>query len=72
MSGPSIQKYGGRVPVHSPAPDHRLGDLRGFGIVIEFDDMDGARWLYEPQENTAARMVCEKATHTDLMLVEGL
>ncbi|SPJ29656.1 DUF1330 domain-containing protein [Falsiruegeria mediterranea] len=72
MSGPAIQQYGGRVLVRNPAPDHREGDLRGLSIVIEFDDMDGARQFYESQEYTAARLVREMAAETDLMLVDGV
>ena len=72
MSGPAIQQCGGRVLVRNPAPDHRQGELRGLTIVIEFDDMDGARRFYESQEYTAARLVREEAAETDLMLVDGL
>lgn len=72
MSGPAIQQYGGRVLARNPAPDHREGDLRGLNILIEFDDMDGARRFYESPEYTAAKAVREQAADTDLMLVEGL
>ena len=72
MSGPAIQAYGGRVLARQPAPDHREGALRGLNILIEFDDMNGARRFYESPEYTAAKAVREQAAETDLMLVEGI
>lgn len=72
MAGPAIAEYGGRVLVRNPAADHREGDLRGAAVVIEFDDIDGARRFYESDAYTAARAVRELASETDLMLVEGV
>jgi len=72
MSGPAIADYGGKVLVRNPSPDHREGDLRGLAIVIEFENMDAARGFYESDAYTAARLVREPASETDLMLVEGV
>ena len=72
MSGPAISMYNGKVLVRSPNPDFREGTLRGFAIVIEFENMDSARRFYESPEYTAARAIRETAAETDLMLIEGV
>ena len=72
MSGPAIADHGGKVLVRNPTPDHREGSLRGLSIVIEFADMDSAKRFYESDAYTAARLVRETASDTDLMLVEGV
>ncbi len=72
MSGPAIAKYGGKVLVRNPSPEPREGELRGLSIVIEFEDIDAARRFYESDEYTAARLVRETASDTDLLLVEGV
>ncbi len=72
MSGPAIADHGGKVLVRNPAPDHREGTLRGLTIVIEFENMDSAKRFYESDAYTAARLVRETASDSDLMLVDGL
>lgn len=72
MSGPAIADHGGKVLVRNPTPDHREGELRGLTIIIEFENMIAAKGFYESKAYTAARLVRETASETDLMLVEGL
>lgn len=72
MSGPVIAEFGGTVLARNPAPDHQEGELRGLTILIEFPSISAARKFYESDGYTAARLVREKVSETDLMLVEGI
>lgn len=72
LSGSAIKAHNGRVLVRNPTPDHREGGARGLAIVIEFESIDAARAFYESDSYTEARMVREKISDTDLVLVEGL
>lgn len=72
MSGPAISEYGGKVLVRNPSPDVREGSDSGVAIVIEFENIEGARKFYESDKYTKARAVRELAADTDLILVEGM
>lgn len=72
LSGAAIKAHNGRVLVRNPAPDHREGGGQGLAILIEFDSLDAARAFYESDAYKVARVVREKISDTDLILVEGL
>ncbi len=72
LSGAAIAKYNGKVLVRNPAPDHREGGAKGLAILIEFESYDSAKFFYESDAYSEARVVREKISDTDLILVEGL
>ena len=72
MSGPVISEYGGKVLVRNPSPDVREGSDSGLAIVIEFENIEGARKFYESDKYIEARAVRELASDTELILVEGM
>jgi uncharacterized protein (DUF1330 family) len=72
MSGPVISEYGGTVLVRNPNPKIREGDESGIAIIIEFENIEGARKFYESNKYTEARAVRELAAEIDLILVEGI
>ena len=72
MSGPVISEYGGKVLVRNPSPEVREGSDSGLAIVIEFENIEGARNFYESDKYTEARAVRELASDTELILVEGM
>ena len=72
LSGAAIKSYSGKILVRNPAPDHREGGAQGLAIVIEFESIDAARAFYESDAYKEARVVREKISDTDLILVEGL
>ena len=72
MSGPVISEYGGTVLVRNPNPEIREGDESGIAIIIEFENIEGARKFYESDKYTEARAVRELAAESDLILVEGI
>ena len=72
LSGAAIKAHNGKVLVRNPSPDHREGAAEGLAIVIEFESIDAARDFYESDAYSEARVVREKISDTDLVLVEGL
>ena len=72
MSGPVITQYGGKLLVRNPAPDRREGGLTGLVIMLEFPNIAMARTFYESKEYTAAKLVRESGSSTDLLIVEGV
>ena len=72
MSGPVITQYGGKLLVRNPNPDRREGDLTGLVIVLEFPNIEMAKTFYESNEYTAAKLVREGGSSTDLLIVEGV
>ena len=72
MSGPVITQYGGKLLVRNPTPDRREGGLTGLVIMLEFPNIAMARTFYESKEYTAAKLVREGASSTDLLIVEGV
>tara|TARA_X000000368_G_C22473443_1_gene468786 strand:- start:198 stop:485 length:288 start_codon:yes stop_codon:yes gene_type:complete len=72
MSGPVISEYGGKILVRNPNPEIREGKELDIAIVLEFESIESARQFYESEKYTLARKVREKASKTDLILVEGV
>ena len=72
MVGPVISEYGGKILVRNPKPDIREGSDSGLVIVLEFESIDADRKFYESDKYTKAKAVRERASDTDLILVEGL
>ena len=72
MSGPVISEYGGKVLVRNPSPDVREGSDSGLAIVIEFENIEGARKFYESDKYIEVSAVRELASDTELILVEGM
>ena len=48
------------------------GNQEGLVVLIEFGSMDEARQFYFSDGYTAAKLVREKASEADLILVEGV
>ena len=71
ISGPVISEYGGKILVRNPNPEIREGKKFDISIVLEFENIESARQFYESKKYTLARKVREKASKTDLILVEG-
>lgn len=72
ISGPVISQYGGKLLVRNPTPDRREGGLTGLVIMLEFPNIEMARTFYESKEYTAAKLVREGGSSTDLLIVEGV
>jgi uncharacterized protein (DUF1330 family) len=72
MSTPLISEYGGKLLVRTPEVDRREGDVTGLVVMLEFPNIEMARTFYESESYTAAKLVREVGSSTDLCLVEGL
>ena len=72
MSTPLISEYGGKLLVRTPEVDRREGDVTGLVVMLEFPNIVMARTFYESESYTAAKLVREGGSSTDLCLVEGL
>jgi uncharacterized protein (DUF1330 family) len=72
LSGAAIKAHNGKVLVRNPSPDHCEGGAQGLAIVIEFESIEAARAFYESETYSEARIVREKISDTDLILVEGM
>ncbi|MEQ6249736.1 DUF1330 domain-containing protein [Sulfitobacter sp. HNIBRBA3233] len=72
MSGAAIKAHNGRVLIRNPDPEVLEGEVRKLTIVVEFDNIEAARTFYHSDAYTQARQLREKASDTDLMLVEGI
>ena len=72
MSTPLISEYGGKLLVRTPEVDRREGDVTGLVVMLEFPNIKMARTFYESESYTAAKLVREGGSSTDLCLVEGL
>ena len=72
MSTPLISEYGGKLLVRTPEVDRREGDVTGLVVILEFPNIEMARTFYESESYTAAKLVREGGSSTDLCLVEGL
>ena len=71
MSTPLISEYGGRLLARNPEVETLEGNQEGLVVLIEFGSMDEARQFYFSDGYTAAKLVREKASEADLILVEG-
>tara|TARA_B100001059_G_scaffold191332_1_gene194459 strand:+ start:812 stop:1102 length:291 start_codon:yes stop_codon:yes gene_type:complete len=72
MSTPLISEYGGKLLVRTPEVERREGDLTGLVVMLEFPSVEMARTFYESESYTAAKLVREGGSSTDLCIVEGL
>ena len=72
MSTPLISEYGGRLLARNPEVETLEGKQEGLVVLLEFDNMEEARQFYFSDGYTAAKLVCEKASEADLILVEGV
>ena len=72
MSSLVIEQYGGKVLVRNPNPERKEGDLMGLVVMLEFPNIDMAKTFYESKEYTAAKVVREGGSSTDLLIVEGV
>jgi len=72
MSSPIIEQYGGKLLVRNPNPERREGELNGLVVMLEFPNIDMARNFYESEEYTAAKLVRDGGSSTDLLIVEGV
>ena len=72
MSTPLISEYGGRLLARNPEVETLEGNQEGLVILLEFDSMDEALQFYLSDGYTAAKLVREKASEADLILVEGV
>jgi uncharacterized protein (DUF1330 family) len=72
MSTPLISEYGGKLLVRTPEVERREGDLTGLVVMLEFPSVEMARTFYDSESYTAAKLVREGGSSTDLCIVEGL
>ena len=72
MSTPLISEYWGKLLVRTPEVERREGDLTGLVVMLEFPSVEMARTFYESESYTAAKLVREGGSSTDLCIVEGL
>jgi uncharacterized protein (DUF1330 family) len=73
LSGPSVEKHGGRFLVRGGALDVLEGDWNPERIVvIEFPTADAARGWYESEEYKEARAIREGAGTWNMVVVEGV
>jgi len=72
MSTPLISEYGGKLLVRTPEVERREGDVTGLVVMLEFPSVEMARTFYESESYTAAKLVREGGSSTDLCIVEGL
>jgi uncharacterized protein (DUF1330 family) len=64
-------KYGARFLVRAGQNELKEGRLRGRHVVLEFKDYATALACYESPEYRAATALRQKASATDLVIIEG-
>lgn len=64
-------KYGARFLVRAGQNELKEGQLRGRHVVLEFKDYATALACYESPEYRVATALREKASVTDLVIIEG-
>ena len=72
MSATLISEYGGRLLARNPEMETLEGNQESLVVLLEFDRMDKARQFYFSDGYPAAKLVREKASEADLILVEGV
>ena len=72
MSTPLISEFGGKILVRTPEVDRREGNVTGLVVMLEFPNVDMAKLFYESESYTAAKLVREGGSSTDLCIVEGI
>ena len=64
-------KYGARFLVRAGQNQLKEGRLRGRHVVLEFKDYETALACYESPEYREATALRQKASATDLVIIEG-
>jgi uncharacterized protein (DUF1330 family) len=64
-------KYGGRFLVRAGQNELKEGRLRGRHVILEFKDYATALACYESPEYREATALRQKASATDLVIIEG-
>jgi uncharacterized protein (DUF1330 family) len=73
LSGPSVEKHGGRFIIRGGALDVVEGDWNPERIVvIEFPSADAARAWYESDDYREARAIRDGAGTWNMVVVEGV
>ena len=72
MSTPLISEYGGRLFARNPEVETLEGNQEGLVVLLGFESMDEAWQFYFSDGYTAAKLIREKASEADLILVEGV
>lgn len=73
LSGPALEKHGGRFLVRGGATTVLEGDRQpGRVVVAEFPSVEAARLWYDSPEYLEARRVREGASRGSFVLVEGV
>ena len=68
---PVIKAYGGKVLARGPNAKLYEGNTIGTVMMIEFDSLKTAENFYLGDDYQAAKVVRDKCSETDLMLIEG-
>ena len=61
-----------RLLARNPEVETLEGNQGGLAVLLAFDSMDEARQFYFSDGYTTAKLVREKASEADLILVEGV
>ncbi|GAC1327362.1 MAG: DUF1330 domain-containing protein [Mycobacteriales bacterium] len=73
LSGPAVEKYGGRYLVRGGEVDILEGEWRPSRfVIIEFDDTAAAQAWYDGPEYAAAREIRQAASKASFILVPGI
>jgi len=67
-----VVEYEEKVLVRNPEPEIKEGNLKGLTTIIEFKSVTQVRKFYNSNTYTNAKVSQEKASETDLILVEGV
>jgi uncharacterized protein (DUF1330 family) len=69
----AVAKCGGRFVARGGRQEILEGDYRPLRVVIiEFPDLDAARGWYESDDYAPLRELRRSASHTDIVVVEGV
>jgi uncharacterized protein (DUF1330 family) len=72
LSGPSLERHGGRFVVRGGDPEALEGSWRPERVVVmEFDDREAARRWYASPDYATAREIREPAASASFILVDG-
>ena len=71
MSTPLISEYAARLLARNTEVETLEGKQEGLVVLLEFESMEEARRFYFSDGYRAAKLVREKASEADLILVEG-
>lgn len=72
MVGPPLEQYGGRLIVRGGKTETLEGTWNPKRlIVIEFNSVEQAKKWWSSPEYAPAKAIRQKATHTEMIVVEG-